>query len=107
MNCDEMRPFWVSWNRGYIEVGRGNLVGDQRIVAWQDPEPMGIDKLRCDILTIYTCIPVLNILTPYHTIKYSNISLIHISVHISAVFLMDGVQQGSGNSVISETTSWR
>ena len=46
MNCTEMRPFWVRWSSGNIEIGQGNLVGYNGVVSWQDPDPMGVDILR-------------------------------------------------------------
>ena len=39
LNCREYRYFWVSWLNGKIEVGRGSLVGDDRMMEWQDPDP--------------------------------------------------------------------
>ena len=39
LNIDEDRPFWVSWEGGYIEVGKGPVRGRDRILAYQDPEP--------------------------------------------------------------------
>ncbi|CAH1794507.1 unnamed protein product [Owenia fusiformis] len=45
LNCTEMRPFWVSWANGNIEVGRGFVYGMDRFMAWQDPSPHPVNAL--------------------------------------------------------------
>lgn len=42
LSCETARPFWISWKGAFIEVGRGNLVGEGRFLSWQDPEPLGV-----------------------------------------------------------------
>ena len=42
LDCDVMKPFWVTWLDGYIEVGNGAVYGDDVIVSWQDPEPLTV-----------------------------------------------------------------
>jgi len=45
LNCNEMLPFWLSWNFGYIKVGRGRIVDEQAFMTWQDPDPMSVSLL--------------------------------------------------------------
>ena len=42
LHCDNPRPFWISWGSGYVEVGKGSVYGGDRILEWQDPEPMAV-----------------------------------------------------------------
>ena len=32
--CDEERPFWASWNRWSVAVGRGATPGNERFLHW-------------------------------------------------------------------------
>lgn len=36
LSCNETRYFWISWNAGLIEVGRGMRPWDDTFVDWQD-----------------------------------------------------------------------
>ena len=42
LSCDIMRPFWISWYEGLIEVGEGDVYAVDRITSWQDPEPITV-----------------------------------------------------------------
>ena len=42
ISCDEMRPFWVSWDGGIIKVGHGDLIDRNTFLEWPDPEPRGV-----------------------------------------------------------------
>jgi hypothetical protein len=42
LNCNESRSFWVSWSLGDIKVGRGDIVDDQTIMRWVDPQPLAV-----------------------------------------------------------------
>ena len=42
INCDEMRPFWVSWDGGIIKVGHGDLIDRNTFLEWPDPEPRDV-----------------------------------------------------------------
>ena len=33
LHCNETRYFWVSWDDGLIEIGRGTVVGEDRIIG--------------------------------------------------------------------------
>ncbi len=50
LSCDETRYFWVIWKDQFLEVGQGQIVGNQRFMHWQD------DQHRYDVTaaTIYT-----------------------------------------------------
>ena len=37
LNASESRYFWISWLSSNIEVGKGNIVGHDQIMSWQDP----------------------------------------------------------------------
>ncbi|CAC5419485.1 unnamed protein product [Mytilus coruscus] len=45
LNCNEYRPFWISWEAGSIMVGSGNVVGDNVIVSWIDSDPFIVKRL--------------------------------------------------------------
>ena len=44
-HCEETRYFWVSWEGGAIEVGRGLVVGDRIFMRWVDPDPYAITAI--------------------------------------------------------------
>ncbi|CAH1788306.1 unnamed protein product [Owenia fusiformis] len=46
LSCDEMRPFWVSWAGGNIEVGTGNVYGYGTFMSWKDPEPHAVNAIN-------------------------------------------------------------
>ncbi|CAH1798441.1 unnamed protein product [Owenia fusiformis] len=46
LSCSEMRPFWVSWANGNIQVGRGHVYGEDFLMGWQDPIPNDIDEIN-------------------------------------------------------------
>ncbi|CAG2192889.1 unnamed protein product [Mytilus edulis] len=50
LNCNENRPFWISWEAGSIMVGSGNGVGENVIVSWIDQAPFSVKSLG--ILTL-------------------------------------------------------
>ena len=45
MSGSEMRTFWLSWEMGEIEMGRGRQIGLDRVIHWQDPEPHPVHAL--------------------------------------------------------------
>ncbi|CAH1788307.1 unnamed protein product, partial [Owenia fusiformis] len=46
LSCDEMRPFWVSWAGGNIEVGTGNVYGCGIFMSWKDPAPHAVNAIN-------------------------------------------------------------
>jgi Farnesoic acid 0-methyl transferase len=42
LSCDEYRYFWISWISGWIDVGRGHIVGSSRFLAWLELERTAI-----------------------------------------------------------------
>ena len=42
VNCDEMRPFWITWMGGLIKVGHGSLIDHNVFLEWLDPEPRAV-----------------------------------------------------------------
>ncbi|CAG2197162.1 NUP49 [Mytilus edulis] len=72
LNCSEYRPFWISWEAGIIIVGSGNVVGDNVIVSWIDPNPfivksLGILTLDMEVGEWKVFIPVKDNFTGYYT----------------------------------------
>ena len=45
LNCNAYRPFWISWEAGSIMVGSGNVVGENVIVSWINPDPFSVKSL--------------------------------------------------------------
>ncbi|XP_061173301.1 zonadhesin-like [Saccostrea echinata] len=39
LSCKEFRPFWITWVRGEIKVGRGGICEQQVLMRWKDPRP--------------------------------------------------------------------
>lgn len=37
LHCDDYRMFWLRWVNNYIEVGRGNMVGEHKFLNVQQP----------------------------------------------------------------------
>jgi hypothetical protein len=35
--CYEYRPYWISWEDGYIQLGRGSVINVNMIAGWTDP----------------------------------------------------------------------
>ena len=42
LHCDEFRSFWILWEAGRIEVGKGGDVGVGSLLRWRDPAPRPI-----------------------------------------------------------------
>ena len=42
LDCSKFKTLWVSWRGGFIEAGVGAIVGDNKVIDWQDPQPRGI-----------------------------------------------------------------
>ena len=40
LNPNEDRPFWVDAKDGLVRLGKGNTIGNDIIVQWQDPSPL-------------------------------------------------------------------
>ena len=38
LKCNEERSFWITWQNGAIEVGRGEVVGQDRVMDFQPLE---------------------------------------------------------------------
>ena len=36
VDCREARPFWVRWGAGSVEVGRGVVAGEGRLLYWRE-----------------------------------------------------------------------
>ena len=45
LSCSESRPFWLSWQDGYIRLGTGLTVGEGQMLAWQDRGPHPVEFL--------------------------------------------------------------
>ena len=39
LNCNEMRFFWLSWDSGQLEVGKGMVYPEGRFIGWLDSLP--------------------------------------------------------------------
>jgi len=39
LNVDELRSFWIGWTNGTITFGKGEAVGINRLLRFQDPNP--------------------------------------------------------------------
>ncbi|XP_052077000.1 uncharacterized protein LOC127715014 [Mytilus californianus] len=46
MDCYIYKPFWISWERGIIEVGRGNVIGDNVFLSAVDHCPFAIKNIE-------------------------------------------------------------
>jgi hypothetical protein len=42
LSPSEARPFWASALNGKIQLGTGHTVGDNVVMSWQDPDPIGV-----------------------------------------------------------------
>ena len=45
VSADEQRPFWIKWDHGEIVLGRGEVVGEDIILAYYDPSPNPINAV--------------------------------------------------------------
>ncbi len=43
VSCFSSKPFWISWQDGLIEIGKGTIPRQSRITSWQDPTPFDIN----------------------------------------------------------------
>ena len=43
--CDTEMHFWMSWERDFIEVGRGSVVKDQKIIDWKPTKPHAVSSV--------------------------------------------------------------
>ncbi|ELU10678.1 hypothetical protein CAPTEDRAFT_63764, partial [Capitella teleta] len=41
-DCQEKRPFWISWEDGMLRAGEGNIRDEKVLLEWRDPEPLSI-----------------------------------------------------------------
>ncbi|CAH1798336.1 unnamed protein product [Owenia fusiformis] len=46
LSCSEMRQFWVSWENGFIKVGKGHIYGQNMLMFWQDPTPHAVNVIN-------------------------------------------------------------
>ena len=46
LNDSEYRDFWVTWEKGNIRVGTGNITNMDFVLEWKDPCPFAIRILR-------------------------------------------------------------
>jgi len=44
-SCTELRTFWVGWENGVIEVGRGGELGQDRLMTVTDNDFPGVNYL--------------------------------------------------------------
>ena len=42
LNSTSLRPFWVSFQNGWVKVGTGTEVGENQFMSWEDPTPAKI-----------------------------------------------------------------
>ena len=42
LNPNEDRPFWADAKDGLIRLGRGNTIGNEIILQWQDNQPLDL-----------------------------------------------------------------
>ena len=40
LNSNEDRPFWADAKDGLIRFGRGNIIGNDIVLSWQDNQPL-------------------------------------------------------------------
>ena len=45
LSCSEMRPFWIRWVSGSIELGTGDDVGSAILFAWRDMSAYEINSI--------------------------------------------------------------
>ena len=45
LDCSEMKPFWITWLKGVIQVGRGATVGQNKLLIWQPRNPHQINAV--------------------------------------------------------------
>ena len=45
LNCTAFRTFWIRWDGGKIQVGRGSIYGINRFLSWSEPSPMSINAV--------------------------------------------------------------
>lgn len=43
IDCSKYTPFWVSWTNNVIKVGKGNDVGKQQFMSWNDTAPHDVN----------------------------------------------------------------
>ena len=41
LHCLESRAFWISWDAGQIDVGKGSMSG-KRLLSWMDDDPQDV-----------------------------------------------------------------
>jgi hypothetical protein len=39
VSCTEYKSFWISWANNIIKVGKGNVVGMETFLTWNDQNP--------------------------------------------------------------------
>lgn len=45
LDCFEMRPFWVTWQRGDILIGHGDTIGENKFLIWHPVRPHSINAV--------------------------------------------------------------
>ncbi|KAJ8298660.1 hypothetical protein KUTeg_022720, partial [Tegillarca granosa] len=45
LDKDEYRDFWITWKGGKIRVGKGNILGKNIFMEWNDPNPRKINHV--------------------------------------------------------------
>ena len=46
LSCTEDKYFWISWQKGLIQVGMGLSYGEALILQWQDPMPKNLQFVQ-------------------------------------------------------------
>ncbi|CAC5357190.1 unnamed protein product [Mytilus coruscus] len=42
LDCDNMVSLWLSWENGKLQSGTGSILGQNRMMNWNDPSPLDI-----------------------------------------------------------------
>ena len=45
LSCTEKRVLWISWHNGQVAVGRGDVMGDDIIMAYEEMNPFRLTAL--------------------------------------------------------------
>ena len=39
LDCTKLRPYWITWNDGNVELGVGDFLYEDTMVEWEDNTP--------------------------------------------------------------------
>jgi hypothetical protein len=46
MNCNSYQPYWVSWENGYIRMGRGNVIDVDILLSYTEQCPFRVQNIE-------------------------------------------------------------